>query len=149
MFTGYVGQFYLIFIGVYYWQCFRFIIIGQFMFISIVYMFVKLFNMKIILIINFISYMLELFMNYFKLKIVIYFFGYVLFGIFLFKIFVYFRFCYLFILRFDFFIFILSEFFRFLQFLIYLIWFCYFISCIYCNRNEQVVYIIQRIYIII
>lgn len=70
-------------------------------------MFVKLFNMKIILIINFISYMLELFMNYFKLKIVIYFFGYVLFGIFLFKIFVYFRFCYLFILRFDFFIFIL------------------------------------------
>lgn len=77
-------------------------------------MFVKLFNMKIILIINFISYMLELFMNYFKLKIVIYFFGYVLFGIFLFKIFVYFRFCYLFILRFDFFIFILSVFFRFL-----------------------------------
>lgn len=38
------------------------------MFISTVYMFVKLFNMKIILTIDFISYMPESFMNYLKLK---------------------------------------------------------------------------------
>lgn len=43
------------------------------MFISTVYMFVKLFNMKIILTIDFISYMPESFMNYLKLKTAIYF----------------------------------------------------------------------------
>lgn len=112
------------------------------MFISTVYMFVKLFNMKIILTINFISYMPESFMNYLKLKTAIYFSCYVLFGIFLFKILAYLRSCYLFILRSDFLTSILSAFFRLLQFPIHLIRFCYLISCIYCNRNEQVVYII-------